>query len=391
MTGPRRPPRRLRVLHLITRLDRGGSSDCTLFQAIGAARRGHAVVVASGPSGAASPLVARARREPGVRLLMLQDLARPLRPWRDLRALAAVRRLLVRGRFDVIHLHTSKAGALGRAAARLEGLTARVVHQPHGHLFYGYYGALGSRLVLGVERRLASWARFHLTLTDRGADEHLSRGVGRRGQFRTLPSGIDLAPLRRAARSREALRARLGYGVSDVVVGTLCRLEPIKGPDLLLAAFAGAAAARPALRLLLAGDGEMLAGLRARAAALGLASRVRFETGWRAPAEVLPALDVFVLASRNEGMGRALVEAMASGVPVIGAAVGGVPDLLAQGEAGRLVPAADVQGFARAIAALADDAAERASLARSGRRRSLAYGAGRMVHRLLRVYDEVAA
>src|SRR5262249_3061837 len=158
----------------------------------------------------------------GLRLLALRDLARPLRPWRDLRALAAVRRLLKVGRFDVIHLHTSKAGALGRAAARLEGLTARVVHQPHGHLFYGYYGALGSRLVLGVERRLASWARFHLTLTDRGADEHLSRGVGRRGQFRTLPSGIDLAPLRRAARGRDELRARFGYGASDVVVGTLC-------------------------------------------------------------------------------------------------------------------------------------------------------------------------
>lgn len=385
------PARRLRVLHVITRLDRGGSSDCTLFQAIGTARRGHAVVLASGPSGAASPLVARARREPGVRFLTLPDLARPLRPWRDLRALAALLHLLRRGRFDVIHLHTSKAGALGRAAARLTGMTGRVVHQPHGHLFYGYYGTLGSRLLLGIERRLAPWARLHLTLTDRGAEEHVSRGVGRRDQFRTLPSGIDLAPLRRAADRREAVRARLGYGASDLVVGTLCRLEAIKGPDLLLAAFAQAAATRPWLRLLLAGDGPLLDPLRAEAADRDLASRVRFETGWRTPAEVLPALDLFVLASRNEGMGRALVEAMASGVPVIGAAVGGVPDLLDGGEAGCLVPAGDVEGFARAIEALADDAAARAALGRRGRRRSVAYGAGRMVHRLLRLYEDVAA
>lgn len=388
---PPRPPRRLRVLHLITRLDRGGSSDCTLFQAIGTARRRHAVVVASGPSATRSPLVERARREPGVRFLTIPALARPLRPWRDLLALAAMVRLLRRGRFDVVHLHTSKAGALGRAAARLTRATGRIVHQPHGHLFYGYYGAVGSRLVLWAERRLAPWARLHLTLTARGAEEHLQRGVGRRDQFRTLPSGIDLAPLRRAAANRGALRARLGWAADEFVVGTLCRLEPIKGPDLLLAAFADAALTRPALRLLVAGDGEMLGRLRDQAAGLGVASRVRFETGWRAPSEILPALDLFVLASRNEGMGRALVEAMASGVPVIGAGVGGVPDLLEEGASGRLVPDGDVLELARAIASLADDPVERAELARHGRARSLSYGAGRMVHRLLRLYDEVAA
>jgi glycosyltransferase involved in cell wall biosynthesis len=379
------------VLHLITRLDRGGSSDCTLFQAIGAARRRHAVVVASGPSTARSPLVERARRQPGVRFLTIPALARPLRPWRDLQALAVMVRLLRRGRFDVVHLHTSKAGALGRAAARLTRTTERVVHQPHGHLFYGYYGAFGSRLVLWAERRLAPWARLHLTLTARGAEEHLQRGVGRRDQFRTLPSGIDLAPLRRAAGNRAALRARLGWGGEEFVVGTLCRLEPIKGPDLLLAAFAEAALTRPALRLLVAGDGELLPALRDAAERLGVASRVRFETGWRAPTEILPALDLFVLASRNEGMGRALVEAMAAGVPVVGAGVGGVPDLLEGGACGLLVKAQDVPDLARAIAALADDPEARTQLSRRGRARSLSYGAGRMVHRLLRLYDDVAA
>jgi glycosyltransferase involved in cell wall biosynthesis len=78
-------------------------------------------------------------------------------------------------------------------------------------------------------------------------------------------------------------------------------------------------------------------------------------------------------------------------VPVIGAGVGGVPDLLEEGASGRLVPDGDVLELARAIASLADDPVERAELARHGRARSLSYGAGRMVHRLLRLYDEVAA
>jgi glycosyltransferase involved in cell wall biosynthesis len=89
-------------------------------------------------------------------------------------------------------------------------------------------------------------------------------------------------------------------------------------------------------------------------------------------------------------MGRALVEAMAAGVPVVGAAVGGVPDLLAEG-AGWLAPPGDIAALSSALARLADDASVRAALGRRGRERSLAYGAGRMVHRLLRIYDELAA
>ncbi|HYV86640.1 MAG TPA: glycosyltransferase [Patescibacteria group bacterium] len=382
---------RFRVLHLVTRLERGGSSDCTLWQAMGAARRGCEVTVASGPTGRPTPLLDVARRVPGLGLVPILPLGRAPHPVRDLRALAAIVALLRRTRFDVIHLHTSKAGALGRVAAALTGQTRRVIHQPHGHLFYGYYGRAGTALVLAAERWLARFARLQVTLTDAGTEEHLRHGIGRREQYRTLPSGVDFRGLRDARRRRDACRRRLGFARDDFVIGALCRLEAIKGTGDLVRAFMGLAPSRPRLRLFIAGEGPQRPELLKLIHAGGLQNRATILGGWADPLEILPACDAVVLASRNEGMGRALVEAMVMAIPVVATAVGGVPDLLEEGRAGLLVPPGDPVALAGALARLVDDPGFALALGRTGHARSLSYGAGRMVHSMLRLYREVAA
>jgi glycosyltransferase involved in cell wall biosynthesis len=381
-----RPP--LSVLHLITRLDRGGSSECTLLQAIGTARRGHWVTLAFGRSRDPSPLLARAERTRGLRLVPVPWLAREIGLTRDLRSLLAIVRLLRAGRYDIVHTHTSKAGALGRIAAALLG-RGPVIHQAHGHLFYGYYGRLGSALVVLIERILARWSRVQIALTWRGAEEHLGRGIGRPGEFRVIRSGIDLTPYRGARSRRDVCRARLGFAPGDLVVGTLCRLEPIKGVEELLRGFLRAAASNPRLRLLVGGDGPMKEALLRRALASGRRDRVTITGDWVSPESVLPALDIFVMASRNEGMGRALVEAMACGLPVIGCAVGGVTEVLEEGRAGILIPPRDSEAIATAIERLAADPGHAGELGRRARRRAIAFGAGRMVRSLLRLYGEV--
>jgi glycosyltransferase involved in cell wall biosynthesis len=381
--------RPLSVLHLITRLERGGSSDCTLLQAIGTARRGHRVTIASGPTDAPSPLLAAASGERRLRLVRIEGLSREP-GLGDLRALAAIVRLLRAEPYDIIHTHTSKAGALGRVAAALLGRRRAVVHQPHGHLFYGYYGRTGTALLIFAERLLARLARAQIVLSWRGAEEHLSRGIGRPGEFRVIRSGIDLRPFRRCRSRRADCRARLGYTPDDLVVGSLCRLEPVKGAEDLVRGFLAAARTRPRLRLFLGGDGPLRERLVDLADASGLRERVAISGAWVSPEQVLPALDIFVLASRNEGMGRALVEAMASGLAVVGSAVGGVPEVLEEGGSGLLIPPGDPQAVALAIGRLADDAGLAATLARRARARSLVFGAGRMVRALQDLYREVA-
>ena len=382
---------RLAILHLITRLERGGSSECTLLQAIGAARRGHRVLLACGPSSTPTPLLLKAQAEPGLELREIPDLVRRISPLRDLRSLLTVARLIRNGRFDVLHTHTSKAGALGRLASRLSGRRPAVIHQPHGHLFYGYYGPLGTAFVRFVERLLAPLADVQITLSQRGAEEHLCRGIGRPGGFATIRSGIDLSRFRHARRNREAARARLGYRPQHGVVGTLCRLERIKGVEDLLEGFALAAATRPGLRLFFGGDGPLAEPLLDRARVLGLDDRVTITREWVAPEAVLPALDLFVLPSHNEGMGRALVEAMACGRPVAGSAVGGIPEVMEGGRCGLLIPPRDPRAISLAIVRVLDDAVFARTLSARARARAISFGAGRMNHALLRLYREVTS
>ena len=380
----------LRIVHLITRLERGGSSDCTLLQAIAAARRGHRVTVVTGPSALESGLVAQARSTSGLDLVVLPDLIRPMRLWSDLRALRAIVRLLRDQACDILHTHTSKAGALGRLASFFRRPGA-VLHQPHGHLFYGYYGGPGSRCVVLAERVLARLADAQIALTRRGAEEHLRRGIGRPDGFHVVRSGIDLRPWRRPARDREACRAALGIEAATFAIGTLCRLEPIKGVEDLLEAFIRIAPDHALLRLVVAGDGPLRQRLLDRAARSGRSDRIVIDGQWRPPRRVLPALDLFVLASHNEGMSRALVEAMAAGLAIVATDVGGVGEVLEEGRCGILVPPRDPEALAAAIARLSSDPDRRAALGAAARARALAFGAGRMGRQVIRLYREVLA
>src|SRR2546422_5292460 len=191
---PRAAGPSLSILHLITRLDRGGSSDCTLQQAIAAARRGHRVTLASGPSTAPSPLLIEAGRQPGLEIVSMPGLRREVSPLDDARAFVGLLRLLRSRRFDIVHTHTSKAGALGRLAA---ALTTRspVVHQPHGHLFYGYHGCIATRLVILADRLLAPLAARQIVLSWRGAEEHLARRGGGPGPFTGGGAGVGPRPV----------------------------------------------------------------------------------------------------------------------------------------------------------------------------------------------------
>ncbi|MBI3127192.1 MAG: glycosyltransferase family 4 protein [Candidatus Tectomicrobia bacterium] len=376
----------MRVLHIITRLDRGGSADNTLLCCIGQRRSGHEVVLAAGSGMTGeSPLLPRAEAE-GVALVRIPPLVRAIHPARDAGALWACYRLIRGGRFDLVHTHTSKAGILGRAAARLAG-GCRVVHTPHGHVFYGYFGPWKTRLFVWAERLMARWTDAIVTLTDREAEEHLALGVGRPGQFVTIFSGIPLPPAPPA--DRAARRRALGLPEDGPLVGSVGRLDPVKGHGLLIRAFARLR--DPKARLALAGDGEKRGEYEALARELGISERVHF-MGWREDVDdLLGALDLFVFPSLNEGMGRAAVEAMAAGLAVVASRTGGLPEVVRDGETGLLVPPGDAEALASAMERLLARPEERRAMGEAGRRLARDYGAERMCERLEALYARLLA
>lgn len=375
-----------RILHVITRLDRGGSATNTLLTVAGLARPFRPTLV-FGRTAELPPLARQVAER--VETVELPVLVRNPSPVHDLRALVALYRLMRQGAFDLVHTHTSKAGVLGRAAARLAGVR-RIVHTPHGHYFHGgYAGPAMIRLFVRLERWAARFTDRLVALTDQEARDHLRLGIGTPAQFATIPSGVELAAFEKPAEPPATVRAALGLPPHAGLIGSVGRLEPVKGHRYLVDAFARLAPRFPELHLALIGDGPLFAELRARAQRQGVAERVRF-LGWRDDTPVLlHALDLFVFPSLNEGMGRALVEAMAAGRPIVASRAGGIPEVLAEGEAGLLVEPADALDLARGIETLLRDPGLRTGLGEAGRRRAHHYGLDVMGERLAALYREL--
>jgi len=322
-------------------------------------------------------------------VFQVTPLVREINPVLDAWAIVALWRLLRRVRPEVVHTHTSKAGAVGRLAAWLAG-TPVVIHTPHGHIFYGYYGAVASVIIRLLERHLAKITDRIVTLTDRGAQEHVQYKIASPQKFVTIHGGNSLAQFRSLRVNATVKRKELGLPPEGPIIGTVGRLVPIKGHTWLLRAVPQVLAEFPQACVVLIGDGPLLGELKELAADLGISQHVVFLGTRHDIPECLAVLDLFVLPSLNEGMGRALLEAMAVGCPVVATRVGGIPDVVADGTTGLLVPPRDDRALAEAILTLLRDRSRRAAYGEAARR----YVDGRfdietMVHNIERLYDEV--
>jgi glycosyltransferase involved in cell wall biosynthesis len=374
----------LRVLHAITRLTLGGSSENTIASCVALDRAGYECVLAASFRESDPSSLVDARRR-GCRLVDIPALGREVAPLADLAALAQLVRLTRRERPAVVHTHTSKAGFLGRLAAVIARVPA-VIHQPHGHVFYGYYSPRRTAVFTALERRAARWTDRIITLTDRGAVEHLAHGIGRAEQYVSVPSGVPTTELRAAAPGRSEARARLGLDPDAFVVLGLGRLVLIKGFDLLVRSLPSLIAQIPSTRVLLVGDGVERASLEAIATSLGVTERLCMIHGASDVTSYMAAADVVAAPSRNEGMGRVIVEAMALGLPVVATAVGGIPAVITDGECGRLVEPEDPDVLAAALIELGRDAAMRRKLGEAAVTRAEAFSTAVAREKLLAVY-----
>ena len=218
----------LRVLHPITRLTLGGSSENTIASCVALDRAGYQCLVATSFRESDASSLDDARRR-GCRVVDIPALGREIAPLGDLAALAELVRSIRRERPAIVHTHTSKAGFIGRLAAVIARVPA-VIHQPHGHIFYGYYSPRRTAVFTALERMAARWTDRIITLTDRGAAEHLARDIGRAEQYVTVPSGVPTAELRATAPPRAEARARLGLDPDAFVVVGLGRCRARDAP-----------------------------------------------------------------------------------------------------------------------------------------------------------------
>ena len=373
------------VVHIITRFDGGGSAVNTWATVMGMVRRGWRQTLMFGPSheSAMRPSeasrVAEMRRQAeaaGVGLIEIPHLLRRPAPLADLLAVRKLKKLLHRLHPDIVHTHTSKGGFLGRLAAR--GGPWQVLHPPHGSIFDGYFPPPITWIFTQMEQLSARWCGPLVALTEGEKDDQLAHGVGVAEQWRVIPSGVDLSPFLAIDKSENPLTQKRWISVG--------RLTPIKGMDRAIRALA---VADSDTTLTLVGEGEERGNLLRLATELGVSERVILAGFHEDLAPRLAQADCFVLLSRNEGMGRAVVEAMAAGLPVVVADVGGMPELVVAG-GGAVVHGDDAPQVAAACARLCNPEAARQA-ERVNRQRARTYDLNTMLDGLEGLYRQMLA
>ncbi len=305
----------------------------------------------------------------------------------DLIAGLRLRAILSRGSYDVVHFHTARAHSLApfsRKTARIQVVTRRMDYPPNR--YFGPY--LYNR---AVDRVIAISA---------GVAEAVTRGGVARHRLRVVPSGVDCARfVPPDAEQRAQARTRFGLDTTDLAIGAIGALVPRKGHRVLLdaMALAGHLSHAGAMRdkrihCLIAGAGPSAAELAGIARELSGQHRVTMLGALDDPRSLLGALDLFAMPSLNEGLGVAALEAMASGIPVIASAVGGLCEAVVDGTTGRLVRRSDASALAEAIMVLAQAPDVRIAMGAAGRTRALDhFSMQAMARRTLDVYSEALA
>ncbi len=378
-----------RIVHPITRLIVGGAQENTLLTAEGLTRRGGwQVEVLCGPEvGPEGSLLDEARGR-GLDVRVLPDLVRRISPRRDLVAcLDLVGR--VRGA-RVVHTHSSKAGLLGRVAARLAGVQV-VVHTVHGWPFHEFMPAHTRALYVGLERLAARLCQALVVVSARDRDKGLAHGIGRPEQYVLIRSGIELERFGHPSVPRDRTRRDLGIPAQALVVGSVTRLSPQKAPLDLVRALACADRACPGAWYLIVGDGALRPQVEEALVQTGLRERTVLTGLRRDVPELLAACDVFALSSLWEGLPRVLPQAMASGLPVVCTRADGSAEAVREGVEGFLTRPGQPPELGARLADLMASADLRQRMGRAGRARAEEFGAQRMVAQLEDLYRRLLA
>lgn len=374
---------RLRVLRVITRMNVGGPARQVATLAGGLDRERFEQALCTG-------FVDRSEADQDwmdtvdLDIRRIPGLGRAVRPGDDGRALAGLVREMRRFRPHIVHTHLAKAGVLGRAAAVVAGVPARV-HTFHGHLLHGYFSARATRLVVAAERIMARLSERLVAVGDQVRTDLLAAGIGRPGQYVVVPPGTELPVLP----DRASARQRLDLPADGPVVIYIGRITRIKRPDRLIAV----ARAMPDVTFVVCGGGDRYDETARAAADL---ANVRL-LGWRLDlSDIYAAADVALLTSDNEGTPVSLIEAGLAGVPAVATRVGSVPDVVLDGVTGLLAgPPADdrdiVDELAGCVRRLLTDEALRHRLAAAAHAGAAArFSPERLVGDIDRIYTDIA-
>ncbi len=349
----------LRVAQVVTRFI-AGAGGVALRGAMALDPDIYSVTILSAPGG---PLLAEAETA-GFEVIRLAHMRPELNPLEDPRALRELVAEFRKRRFDVVHTHSAKAGALGRIAAHRVGVPA-IVHTFHGFPFHDFQAWPVRATYVEIEKRLGRITDQFLAVGGAVAAQAISLKIAPAERIRAIASAIEVNIPPTSPSRRRSARHLLGLPQDALVVGTVGRLAPQKAPQDLVAAYE--AMGRADAYCVWVGDGPLMETTKRLIERRGLQDRFVLLGERHDVAALLPAFDVFALASHYEGLPCSIVEAMTCGVPVVATAVNAVPEVVIPGRTGLLVPPGAPRLLGKALAYVLDHPEEGARMALAAR------------------------
>lgn len=377
-----------RVLHIITRLIIGGAQENTMLTADLLDKSCWSVDILCGPqTGTEGSLIEEVcQRE--IPLTIEPALVREVNPRKDMLALIRLTRFIKQGGYTIVHTHSSKAGILGRWAARLAG-TPIIIHTVHGWGHHDHQHPLVRHTYITLEKLCLPITDRLISVSPLNIEKGLKDGIGRPENYMVIRSGIELERFGYPQVPPEQTRTILGIPANALVVGTVTRLSPQKAPLDFVRAASMIAQSVPEVRFVMVGDGPLRSEVETLVAELGLTDRLVLTGLRRDIPELMAAFDLFVLSSLWEGLPRVLPQAMATSLPIVATAIDGNAEVVVEGVNGRLVAPNDPTALARAAIELLGHPCLAAQMGAAGRERASKFGAQKMVADIAALYEQL--
>lgn len=340
--------KKINVLYVITKLELGGAQKQLLSLLGRLDRQRFSPFLFTARYGL---LLQEALSITGLKVKRSRFLERPINPFKDLLALIEIYWFIKRNNIAIVHTHSSKAGILGRIAARAAGVKF-IIHTVHGWPFHDYQRGLWRKLFVGMERFVGKFTYRLIAVSCHDKQKGLSHNIGEENRYRLIRYGIDCAEFNRR---EQKIKVELGISFQDLVVANISCFKPQKSPLEFIKLAALVNRALPGVKFLFVGDGSLRKNIERLIYRLNLQKKVIL-TGWRRDIpEILSATDVLVLTSLWEGLPIVALEAMAAGRPVVATNTGGVEELIVEGKTGFMVAPHDIGQMSEKLIALLKD------------------------------------
>jgi len=330
------PKRSIPVLHLITRLIVGGAQENTMYTADLLDKNKFNVSIISGQqTGSEGSLIEEVIKR-GIKLSIFPELVREINPIKDTFALVKLIIHLKAEKPQIIHTHSSKAGILGRLAAKIAGIPI-IIHTVHGWSFHDQMPVITKIIYIILERLSAIFSDALICVSERDIEKGLSSHIGEKNKYSLIRSAIPLEEFQKSSSNRLKIRKELGIPEQSTVIGNIGRFSEQKNPLDWIKIAAKIANQDPDCRFLMVGDGPLRQKVLSLCHDLMIQDRLVLPGLRRNVPELFSAIDVFLLTSLWEGLPRVIPQAMSMEIPVIAYQIDGIDEVIIHGETGYLV------------------------------------------------------